>query len=239
MEHPGSNEIAPSEASAAGATDNFGRLLDEARVSAVWGEFHRGYIFFKMALDEAPKDATTGVKAEILEGLEEMQAGMDQVALDLPDLEAAVEVEPDSAEKRFYLALALSKLGKDKESLAEYEAALRNPEGLCAECFRDLWNNIGWFYFRQRNFREALKWFEQTYQIAVSDEIFAVGSCALAIENKILCFASLDMAAEAEAAAREYVRRYGRLAWPERHALARLAIDADGIYVRYRAAQLE
>ena len=103
-------------------------------------------------------------------------------------------------------------------------------------CFRDLWNNIGWYYFRQGNYREALRWFEQTYQVANSDEAFGKGNCALAIENKILCYSALGMSQEAEATAREYIRRYGRVPWPERRALTRLNLDADAMYVEHCGA---
>lgn len=173
--------------------ENFKGLLDEARISASWSEFHRAYDLFKQALQAAPKSANVSVLAEIFEGVDLMCVGIEQVKRELPELEAAVNTNPESAQKRFYLALALSKLGRDNEALAEYESALSNTEDLCAGCFRDLWNNIGWFHFRRKNFREALKWFEQSYQIATSDEGGAESNCALAIENKILCFSALSM----------------------------------------------
>ena len=67
-----------------------------------------------------------------------------------PDLPKA---DPEDAEKHFSLAFTLGRLGRDDEALAEYDAALRNPERLCAHCFRDSWNNIGWYYYRQGSLR--------------------------------------------------------------------------------------
>ena len=100
-----------------------------------------------------------------------------------------------------------------------------------------MWNNIGWYYYRRGDYREALKWFQQTYEVANSDEAFGMGNCALAMENKILCYSALSMSQEAEAAAQEYIRRYGRLPWPERRALAKLNIDADTMFVEQSDAR--
>jgi len=214
-------------------------LIEEARISAVWQEPHRSYTLLKRAMDELPQDANPTIVAEILEGLDGMLAVLQRTECELPEIEAAVESDPENAEKRFYLALALSKLGRANESFALYESALSNPAGLCEECFRDLWNNIGWFYFRQRDFQEALKWFEQSYQIALADEATGLGKCALAIENKIQCYSALSLSEEAVANAQEYIRRYGRLPWPERRVLARIDVDADALYVQYRMDQLK
>ena len=130
-DHLSSNERAPSGPTTKSADDHFAYLMEEVRISAAWEEFHRGYVCFNSAFNALPEDASTSVRAEILEGLENMQSGRLQIESELPSIEAAVEADPENAEKRFHLALALSKLGRDTQSVAEYLAALNNPEGLC------------------------------------------------------------------------------------------------------------
>jgi len=214
--------------------ENLFELLDEARVSSVWAEYSRAHQLYSQALGGFTRDLGNSVLADILEGIEQTRAAIKQTELEFPGLEAAVREEPENPEKHFFLALALSRLGHENEAVAEYGAALSNPEGLCDACFRDLWNNIGWYYFRQGDPREALRWFEQTCQVANVDEAFGKGNCALAMENKILCYSALGMGPEAGATAREYIRRYGRVPWPERRALAKLEIDADSLYIEQR-----
>ncbi len=209
-------------------------LLDEARISLAWEEYARAHKLYSLALEQCPKGIGNSLLAEILEGMDHAQVAMDNGQRELPALQAAVDAEPESAENRFRLALMLSRLGREDEALTEYEAALSNPDGLCADCFRDLWNNIGWYYYRQGKIQEALRWFDQTYAVANSDEIFGEGRCSLAMENKILSYSALGMSREAAATAREYTRRYGRLPFPERRALAKLGIEADTIYVEHR-----
>ena len=231
-EVPGATPVARSDGS-------LNDLIEEARISAAWQEPHRSYTLLKRAMDQLPQNANPTIVAEILEGLDGMSAVLQSTECELLEIQAALECDPENAEKRFYLALTLSKLGRASESFALYESALSNPAGLCEECFRDLWNNIGWFYFRRKDFREALKWFEQSYQVALADEETSVGKCALAIENKIQCYSALTLSEEAVASAQEYIRRYGRLPWPERRVLARIGVDADALYVQHRMDQFK
>lgn len=206
-------------------------LLNDAQTSNFWGEYARAAALYRRVLEQANQDADSTALAEILEGLQRMLRAIEETESELPSLRAAVEAEPEDPEKHFHLALKLTALGREEEALKEYKTALENPEGLCAECFKDLWNNIGWYYFRQGEYQEALKWFDQTYVVANSDEAFGKGNCALAMENRMLAYAELGMRQEAENIVREYISRYGRIPWPARRALSKLRLDADAVYV--------
>jgi hypothetical protein len=50
----------------------------------------------------------------------------------------------------------------------------------------------------------------------------------------ILVYVAVQMREEAEEATVDYISRFGRLPWPERHALRKLDIDADALYVQSR-----
>jgi hypothetical protein len=50
----------------------------------------------------------------------------------------------------------------------------------------------------------------------------------------ILVYVALQMREEAHKATVDYVAQFGRLPWPERHALRKLNIDADALYVQSR-----
>ena len=51
-------------------------------------------------------------------------------------------------------------------------------------------------------------------------------------ENMFLVYVALQMPEEAQKAAVDYISRLGRLPWPERHALLKLNIHADALYVQ-------
>lgn len=206
-------------------------LLNDAQASFVWSEYARAAKLYEQALEQAGPNAEASVLADILEGRERVQRAIEETERDLPDVIAAANANPEDTGTHFYLAVKLSALGRKDEALVEYKAALENPEKLCADCFRHLWNNIGWYYFRQGEYREALKWFDQAYVVATFDEASGKGSCALPMENRMLAFAELGMRKEAEETIREYISRYGRIPWPERRALSKLNLDADAIYV--------
>jgi tetratricopeptide (TPR) repeat protein len=209
-------------------------LLAEAHISGTWNEYQRAYTLYERALERCPKGADNSLLADILEGMESMEKAIENTEQELPSLQRAVEAAPESAEKRFQVALALSRLGREKEALAEYEAALSDPTDLDDDCFRDLWNNIGWYYYRRGRYHEALKWFDQCCKVADVQEGLGKGSGRLGLENKILAYCALGMVPEAQSSAMEFVQRYGRFHWPERRALAKLGINADAIYIESR-----
>jgi len=220
-----------------GSTDSrseVNALLAEAHISGVWNEYQRAYTLYERALQRCPKGADSRLLADILEGMEKMENAIEETGRELPSLQAAVEAAPESAEKRFQLALALSRLGREKEALEQYEAALSDPADMDDDCFRDTWNNIGWYYYRRGKYDEALRWFDQCCKVADVQESLGKGNGRLGLENKILTYCALGMVREAESSANEFVGRYGRFDWPERRALRKLGIDADAIYVESR-----
>lgn len=225
------SQLAMRDRGAADTREELYELIGDARISGAWNEYQRAYALYQRALEECPKGIESSVLADIFEGMEDMERAIEETGHKLPELQTAVQADPDDAEKRFRLALALSRVGQEKEAFAEYEAALRNPADLCQDCFRDLWNNIGWYYYRRGRYQEALKWFDQFCKVADVQEKLGHGDARLGLENKVLAYCALKMEREAEATANEYVRRYGRFRWPERRALAKLKIDADAMYV--------
>jgi tetratricopeptide (TPR) repeat protein len=150
-------------------------LLIDALASFVWGEYARAAKLYRQALEQTGDDVESSLLAEILEGLQHVHCAIEETERELPSLQAASDAEPEDPAKHFYLALGLSRLGRPDEALREYRAALENPEGLCADCFRHLWSNIGWHYFRQGEYQESLKWFDQTYFVATFDEASGEG----------------------------------------------------------------
>jgi tetratricopeptide (TPR) repeat protein len=181
-------------------------LLDEALLSTIWGEWARAVGLWKLMLALVDEENGVTLRAEILEGIERAENARAEYAHQLPLLFAQVREQPKYAELHFRLGLILSALGEGEGALREYEAALRNPKRLCRECFRDLWNNIGWQYFRTRNLMEARRWLEQAYVVASCDESPGRGSCRLALENRMLVYSQLGPVEEA-AAVQEYYRR--------------------------------
>jgi hypothetical protein len=117
-------------------------------------------------------------------------------------------------------------------------ATLEHPETLCQQCLRDCWNNIGWYLYRQREYAKALPWFERAVTIKVFAPTSPVPESSLAIENMILVYVALHMPEEAVEATVDYISRFGRLPWPERHALRKLDIDADALYVEHCASRV-
>jgi len=53
------------------------------------------------------------------------------------------------------------------------------------------------------------------------------------IENIILVYVALNMAKEAGEAAVRYIANFGRLPWPERHALRKVNINADALCIEH------
>ena len=115
-----------------------------------------------------------------------VQRALERAEGELPSLEAAKEAEPGNPETHFRLALTLSSVGREDEALMEYEKTLQDPEGLFRYCFRALWNNIGWYFYRRGEYQEELKRFDQTCAVANVDEAVGQGDCRLAMEMTIL-----------------------------------------------------
>ena len=169
----------------------------------------------------------------IIEGMNRAKGCLAEDEQAPPRLQAALEENPRNSEQRFRYALLLWKLGCEEEAAREYKAALEHPESLCRQCFRDCWNNIGWYLYRQGEYVKALPWFERAATIRNSVPILPELESALALENMILVYVALNMAKEAGEATVNYSARFGRLPWPERRALLKLSINADALYIEH------
>jgi tetratricopeptide (TPR) repeat protein len=183
-------------------------------------------------LKAAPEDIEPEALADIFDSLKEVDRTLAQDEERVWDLQAAVEADPDSAEKRFRYASLLWKVGREEEAAKECETVLEHPETLCRECLRDCWNNIGWALYRKGAYARALPWFER---VAKVKSVYAAGDIiesTLPLENIIQVYVALNLVNEAIKATVDYGSRFGRLPWPERHALRKLNIDADAIYVQ-------
>jgi tetratricopeptide (TPR) repeat protein len=208
-------------------------LWGEACLSHYWFEDRRACDLLEQVLARIPGNLESSFHADLYEKLFQVRESLQAAEREVIAQQAGVLADPTDAEKHFYLGFTLTRLGRHDEALAEYEAALRNPERLCAHCFRDSWNNIGWYHYRRGNYHEALKWFDRVCELNDTGEFLQDYDKARAVENKLLVYSALTMAAEAEATTREYVVSFGRVPWPERHALAKVGIDADAMYVEH------
>jgi Tfp pilus assembly protein PilF len=172
------------------------------------------------------------VLADIFDSLKEVNRILAQDEGRLQGLRAAVESNPADSETRFKYASLLWKLGYEEEAEKEYEALLEHPETLCQDCRRDCLNNIGWLLYRKKEYAKALPWFERAAKVKSVGLMGDMYEFPLPFENIIQVYVALHMVEEARSATVDYISRFGRLSWPERHALRRLNIDADALYVQ-------
>jgi tetratricopeptide (TPR) repeat protein len=212
--------------------EGFYAAWEEACLAQYSGEPKRAHYYYHQALKAAPEDVEAEALADIFEGLNDVNRTLAHDEEALPCLRAAVEGDPYNSEKRFRYASVLWKLGCEDEAAKEYEAVLEHPESLCRECLRDCWNNIGWSLYRKEEYAKALPWFERAAKV---NSVGAMGDMfvsALPFENIIQVYVALHMPEEAVEATVDYISRFGRLPWPERHALRKLNINADALYVQ-------
>jgi len=99
---------------------------------------------------------------------------------------------------------------------------------------RDCWDNIGWSLYRKGEYAKALPWFERAAKIKIAGPAGDLCESSVPFENMILVYVALQMREGAEKATVDYISRFDRLPWPERHALRKLEIDADALYVQSR-----
>ena len=215
-------------------TDAFCEALEEARLARYGGEIKRAHYFYQQALEGAPEDVEAETLADILESLNDAERFLAQDEKALPALRAAVEQDPDNSERRFGYANLLWRLGHEEEAAREYEASLEHPETLCRQCLRDCWNDIGWSLYRKEEYARALPWFERAAKVKGVGPMGETFECARPFENIIQVYVALHMREQAMKATVDYISRFGRLPWPERHALRELNIDADALYFQSR-----
>jgi tetratricopeptide (TPR) repeat protein len=214
-------------------TEEFYAAWEEACRAQYGGEPRRAHYFYHQALKAAPEDVEAEALADIFDSLKEVNRILVQEEGRLPELRAAVESDPSDSEMRFRYANVLWKLGFEEEAAKELEAVLEHPETICKDCLRDCWNNIGWSLFRKGEFARAVPWFERAARVMSVGPMGDLFDYALPLENLIQAYVALHMTEEAEKATVGYVSRFGRLPWPERHALRKLKIDADALYVEH------
>jgi tetratricopeptide (TPR) repeat protein len=213
--------------------EGFYAAWEEASLAQYGGEHKRAHYYFRQALQLAPEDIEPEALAEVIEGMNRAEDFLAEDEQALPWFRAAVERDPKNSEQRFRYALLLCKLGCEDEAAREVEAALEHPETLCQQCLRDCWNNLGWYLYRQGEYAKALPWFERAATIKEFAPIPQERESALAIENIILVYVTLNMVKEAREAAVHYIAHFGRLPWPERRALLKLNINADALYIEH------
>jgi tetratricopeptide (TPR) repeat protein len=218
-----------AEANAGG----FYKVWEEACQAQYGGEPRRAHYFYHQALKAAPEDVEAEALADIFDSLKEVNQILAREEGRLPELKAAVEEDPSDSEARFRYANGLWKLGFEEEATKELEAVLEHPETICQNCLRDCWNNIGWSLFRKGEYAKALPWFERAAKVKNVSPTGDLLDYTLPLENLIESYVALNRTEDAMRAASDYVSRFGRLPWPERHALRRLNIDADAIYVEH------
>ncbi len=213
--------------------EEFYEAWEEARLARYWREYGRADYFYHETLKLAPEDIKPESLAEVIEGMNQVQACLTEDQQALPYLRAVVREDPANSEKRFRLANTLWRLGCEEEAAREYEAALEHPEALCPECFRDCWNNIGWCLYRREEYAKALPCFERAAKIRSFSPTLQVSQSARLYENLMLVYVALAKQKEARGTTVDYISHFGRVPWPERHALRKLNIDADALYIEH------
>ena len=213
--------------------ETFCSAQQEARMARFRGEYGRTDYYYRKALQHAPDDIDSSSLAEILDGLDETRALLAETELELAFLKTSVDYEPWNSETRFRFANLLGRLGHEDDATREYLAALEHPETLCRLCLRDCLNNLGWSLYRQCEYAKALPWFKRANRMANFGPSADTSDYTLALENIILVYVALNLVREAFQATIQYVSRFGRLPWPERHELQKLNIDADALYIEH------
>jgi tetratricopeptide (TPR) repeat protein len=179
------SKVLPATGTGNGRTREFYELWEEACLSHYWFEDKRAYDLCLRALALAAENLESSKRADIIEKLACLRESLEVAEEDLARQCRALKAEPQNPEKHCYLGFTLTRLGREEEATAEYRLALENPEGLCAHCYRDSWNNIGWYYYRQGMYHAAVQWFERVCQLNDTGEFLQHYDRARAIENKM------------------------------------------------------
>jgi tetratricopeptide (TPR) repeat protein len=218
-------------APAPNSTKQFYELWEQTCLCHYSFEDKRAYDLCLRTWALAPKNLDNNFRADIVEKLGHLREALSAAEEELRKQREALRDDPHNPEKHFYLAFTLTRLGREEEAMAEYRVALEKPQDINGGRLRDLRNDIGWYYYRQGHYHEALKWFDRAFERADCSNFLGQADAAKAMENKTLTLVALGRAQEARETARNYVERFGRLPWPVCHALAKLGIDGDVIYL--------
>lgn len=209
-------------------------IMAEVRVACClgWSRIDFGYSIphLDRAWAQLSREAGSSIRVEIMEQRKRLMELVRDAESTLPLHREAVKRKPFDWNLRYWLAFALTRAGRIEEAVEEYRAVARTPD-----CPLDCLNEIGWGYYRRGRYEDARRCFER---VRTQDDLPVrhLSDLMMTLANRLLVYGRLGLRKQAVEAAQEYVQRYGRIEYPERHALARIGIDADEIYLeRYPA----
>lgn len=215
------------------------QLMDEARAAwyVAWSRYDFGYAIphLDRAWAQMPQALGSGVRASIFEGRTKLLEMVSSAEEELPRHRAAVQAEPSNWDVGYWMAFALRRAGRNDEALHKFLQVAATPGSQ-----HDSLNEIGWCYYRKGMYEEARRCFEKT-KIKAEDDLVPVrgfSDLIRVLENKMLVYAELGLREQGESTAKEYIRRYGRIEFPERCALEKLRIDADAMYLEKYGGQV-
>lgn len=184
--------------------------------------------------------------AELIETVGECNRKLVTAEKELPNLKEAVDKDLNNGEKLAKLGFGLLALDNREAALSAFTKALANPDTLCIHCHRDCLVNIGWDHYLREEYEQAVGWFEIACRLKqpimhIEDKHLGDESGAetdmpyrLALENVLLALAKMGRLTEATSKLQEYHGWFGRLPPYESHALEKLGLQPDVIYIRSR-----
>ena len=205
----------------------------------------QGFGLSVAALARCGEDAPLGLIAELVETVEDCNWKLMKAEEELPNLKGAVDDDPNNGEKLAKLGFGFSALDEREAALTAFTKALEYPDTLCTYCHRDCLNNIGWDHYLHGDYEQALGWFEHAcrlkdpqmrYEAHLGDyDRTETGPpYRLALENVLLTLAKMGRLTEATERLQEYHEWFGRLPSYESHALEKLGLQPDVIFIRSR-----
>lgn len=204
-------------------------LLEAAKSCLPAAEYWQAYSHCVQALRRVTPDSPPQLTAEIRRLIGSCQRELSEHADDLPHLLDYLRSNPDDGEARFCLGFTFHCFGDGERAITEYRKALEQFDSMDPEEQRDCLNNVGWYFYRRGEFQTALGWFERACWHQGNSE---PGPYRLAMENRLLVYVELGMVEEARRVAEEYIDLYGPIPTTEAHALLRLGLDADSIWLK-------
>jgi tetratricopeptide (TPR) repeat protein len=216
---------------------DFDQLMDKARAAwcVAWSRYDFAYAipYLDRTWAEVPKVRGSSYRAAIFEERTKLLDMVSSAEEELSRHRAAVQAEPSNWEVRYWMAFALRRAGRNDEALHQYLTVAATP-GSQLDCQ----NEIGWCYYRKGMHHDARRCFERVRIKDDSVPVRGFSDLMLVLENKLLIYGELGLREEAEETASEYIRRYGRIEFPERRALKKLGIDADTMYLEKYGGQV-
>jgi len=210
------------------------------------GSALKGHNLALGALALCTETTPLSVIAELVETVEECNWKLVNAEQDLPKLRKAVHEHPTNGEKLARLGFCLYTLDEREEALTLFTRALEHPASICIHCHRDCLVNIGWEHYLREEYEQALGWFEHACHLmepmTKADQKHLEDDSdtdrnppyKLALENVLLALAELGRLTEATQRLQEYHDWFGRLPRYESHALEKLGLQPDVIFIRSR-----